>query len=882
MSWPTNPNEYPRESALTACLHEDLVEFTVGRLDALVAAHFPDFRIPRIFAGHPVAPDVRADLAFTLGLLGAGGVERVAGVEVSDALETVLRPIDGAGTHSFFSYRIAETLIRFPSLRERFDDDTTARLEEACDSTSFVSRLREGKLPRNYASVLLRCEVARQRLGLDVDPDLIDELTARTLELLDANPGGYLDDSQSGIGRYDIYSGDIYLFTEPMRDRFPEVWERGARAALDLVERVGATNGAAFSWGRSSGALATCLTIELAGLAVHHRLTDAPDRWIGRGTNAFGHLGSWFASDGLITAHQYRSTFGYRGPFRRLQMTLDCLGKLADTALTLRTAKAHRAVPVDRDDLFEFRDEFIAFDSDRHAGVWTYRSADLVFVLPVVGSTVSDYLPAPHNPGLFEVPVEADLPTAVPSLYRDGVHYTSGHLPTSLTKTEGGLVLTYDGFGRSPRFEQLPDDEPLGGSRQVSYRVEGRTLRVEESLSFDGASLPDAIAVQVAEAKDRPLRVEFHVGAEVGSAATVIDVSGLKEYRSFWGELPRVHQVDLDPATQLDFGWSVTPMLRVLTTAQTHHYHRGVYDPLAAQVVDRQISTGRLLGDPTYLAAWDQFHLHWPEWFIGPDLGRHRAAIEILRSSGVRIIWTQHNLVPHDKDKRQEAIYGAWAGGADGIVHHSEYGRRRVTERYAFRDDAIHRVIPHLDFGHLMADIPDPARRDDGPIRIGIVGAPRAEKDVQSVLDAFASTTRDDLELHVFSLGAGDVVPDDPRITAVPYEMVDRAVYDERLRSLDGLLLPFVEGDMITTGTVGDIVGAGIAAITSGWGYLTEALGDAAIPYGDDLAATLDRLDWPSLERAARAAVALRPIHSARAVAAAHLALLEAVGTSRL
>jgi len=50
--------------------------------------------------------------------------------------------------------------------------------------------------------------------------------------------------------------------------------------------------------------------------------------------------------------------------------------------------------------------------------------------------------------------------------------------------------------------------------------------------------------VQVAETKDRPLRVLFR-GEGV---ATVVDVDGLKEYRSFWAELPRVHQLDLPPA----------------------------------------------------------------------------------------------------------------------------------------------------------------------------------------------------------------------------------------------------------------------------------------------------------------------------------------------
>ena len=149
--------------------------------------------------------------------------------------------------------------------------------------------------------------------------------------------------------------------------------------------------------------------------------------------------------------------------------------------------------------------------------------------------------------------------------------------------------------------------------------------------------------------------------------------------------------------------------------------------------------------------------------------------------------------------------------------------------------------------------------------------------------DAFAATRRDDVELHVFSLGPGDVVPaDDDRITAVRYEMVDRSLYDERLRGLDGLVLPFAEGDMITTGTIGDVIGAGIAALVSDWGYLRESLGDAGIPYGDDLTGAIERLDRDQLGRAARAARELRSTCSPERIAALHLALLEEVGTSRL
>ncbi|HVF31701.1 MAG TPA: hypothetical protein VM933_01580 [Acidimicrobiales bacterium] len=840
-------------------------------MEALLGAHLPGLRIPRVFGGHLVGPDVRADLAFTIGLLGEAGVGSVAGRPVEDALEAVLRPVDGAATNTFFSYRVAETLLRFPSVLTRLRGSTAVL--EACDSTAALPAMRDGSLPRNYAAVLLRCEAARARLGLPVDDTVLDELVERTVAMLGANPGGYLDDSHTGIGRYDIYSADVYLFTEPVAGRLGEVWSHGARAALDLVARVGATNGAGITWGRSIGALATCLTVELTGLAASLG-EDADGAWAARGANAFEHVGGWFGADGLITAHQHRSTFGYRGPFRRLQMTLDCLGKLADTAVALQRAAPRPGAPGVAHP-FPDRDELVRFEAGRPAAVWTYRSRDLAFVVPLVGSTVGDYLPAPRNPGLFEVPVDTDLPTAVPSVFFGGKRYTSGGVPESAEHPGAGeLIVTYDGFPRSRQFEATGDTR--GGRRSVRYRVEGRTLHADEELTFD--ALPDALAVQLSETSGRPLRVDFR--CDVPHAVTTIDVGGLKEHRSFWSELPVAHQLDVDPAPVVRLGWSVTPKLRVLSTELRHHYTRAVFDPLVARgdVVEAQVSRRRPPGDSVDLRDWDLFHLHWPEWYLGSDVARHRAAVEQLQAAGVRIVWTQHNLVPHDKDPRLADVYAVWAAAADGVVHHSQYGRRRVEGRHHYRDDAVHTVIPHPSFGV----VDRPPRRADDPIRLGVVGAPRAEKDVQGVLDAFAATRRSDLSLHVWSLRGDERVPDDPRIHAEAYATVDRAVYDARLAALDAVVLPFAEGDMITTGTVGDVVAAGLAALVSGWGYLVEALGTAGLPYGDDLTATLEALDRERLDAAAAAAASLRPSMAPTRVADLHLALFEAVGTTRL
>src|SRR5581483_1430697 len=119
------------------------------------------------------------------------------GVPIADALATVLAPTDGRRTHTFFSYRVAETVARFGPfdgnpLLAALTDEQRASVAEACDSLSYLPLLDEG-LPRNYAAVLARCEAGRAALGLPVDPAVLDDLVDRTRALLPANPGGYLD-----------------------------------------------------------------------------------------------------------------------------------------------------------------------------------------------------------------------------------------------------------------------------------------------------------------------------------------------------------------------------------------------------------------------------------------------------------------------------------------------------------------------------------------------------------------------------------------------------------------------------------------------------------------------------------------------------------------
>jgi glycosyltransferase involved in cell wall biosynthesis len=873
--------------ALAAAVH--------GWLEELVLAHFPSWRIPSVFAGHPVGPDVRADLAFTLGFLHGCGVDRVADLAIPEAIARTLRPIDGPATHTFYAYRVAETLGTFGPfagnpILHGWSEAERQNLALACDSSDWAKVYDQGLLPRNYAAVLARCEEARARLGLATDDTLHARMLEATRDLLDAHPRGFLDDSRARSGRFDIYGADVYLFTEPLSEALGETWRRGAHAALDWVERVVDRRGHAVTWGRSSGALAACLTVELGALAQRADLDTATGRWVALAERAFAHFPRWM-SGGVITAHQYRSPYAYRGPARRLQMTLDALGKLAWAARELGALDPPVA-PTETEAHLEPRDEWIAFESDPPAGVWSHRSERLAFVLPVVGATSSDYLPAPRNPGLLEVPVDSPLATGTPFAIAKGERFVAGHRPASLRKVQDGLEVEYAGWVSAGQLEVDGKTARLEGERSASFAVRGGRLEVHERWHFPEP--PEALALQIAETRGRPLSVRFECDAP--HAVSTIDTSGLAEYRSFWSELPRVHQVDVEPDRSVELRWSVAPLLRVTSTEVQHHYHRSLYDPLAGRVSEKRFAHA-WVAQPDRAAREledvDLFHLHWPEWIAAPEPDVHRRFLDVLRAAEVRIVWTQHNLVPHREHPAFEEIYGLWAAAADAAIHHSEWGMARMRARYAFSPRTLHRVIPHGHFGNLMADVARVDRRAAEAelglapcrARLGVVGAPRDEKRTGMLMEAFARSAPEDFQLLVLSLAPGETVPDDPRILALPYEHVDRDVYNRRLATIDCLAIP-IEGDRyLTTGQFADAIGLGIPALTSDWPFLAEMLGDAGIVYGrgrDDLERCLAALDADAVARAARASRALQARFDWRALAEETLSLLEAVGTAKL
>jgi len=887
-------------------LADELLDLVVGTLDRLIEGHLPAFRIPGAFAGHRVEPDVAADLVFTLGHLADAGVEQVAGVSIDDAIAIVLARIDGPETHTFFSYRVAETLARYGSFADNrliagWDPAGRDNLAAACDSSTWIPLLDQG-LPRNYAAVLSRCEVGRQALGLIDDESVVASLVERTRTLLATNPRRHLDDSTHHIGRYDIYTADVWLFTEPLADRLGPVWADGLATAIELVETVGSPDGTAVGWGRSTGVLAAALTIELGALAIAGGHTERPARWLRRAADACANLDMWFR-DGLITAHQHRSTYEYRGPFRRLQLTLDILGKLAWAAKELASVDPELRAGGDAES-YPWQDELVRFEDERPAAVWAHRSPGVELVIPFVGATRSDYLPAPHLRGLYEVPVDEGLVSWVPMVNARHRTWTAGGIPTDVIIQPGGdsgVTARWDSLVLRGELDPPADEAPDGrmrlpGTCVATWRIEGRSIRLDLALELD--ERPDAVTILIPETEGRPLAVTVTDDDSGRAHLDTIEVDGLKEWRSFWSTLPTVHQVDLDTDIDLDAGGRshrlalrVTPALRIASTAHGHHYDDSLYGPLAGRVLPLAAPIGTFAQRRVDLDQLDALHLHWPEWFALDDLDEHRRLIALLADRRIPVVWTAHNLTPHDKRRAvHDPIYQAWAESVDAVIHHSSWGEARMRERYRFAPSTRHVVIPHGHFGSLHEAA---ARRPRAELeaelglapcrwRIGLLGAPRAEKKVQAFLEGVAASTRDDLQVVCWSLGPDDEVPPDPRIAvAEPYEMADADLYARRLASCDLLALPFdPDGEMLATGVASDVVGIGLGALVSEWGYLTELLGPAGIPCGhttSSIAAALDALTDEQVEASKAASRALQAEQSWSVAAERTLELFEEV-----
>ena len=191
----------------------------------------------------------------------------------------------------------------------------------------------------------------------------------------------------------------------------------------------------------------------------------------------------------------------------------------------------------------------------------------------------------------------------------------------------------------------------------------------------------------------------------------------------------------------------------------------------------------------------DAVHLHWLEYVVeldpAPRLGILRSVVRTgrfagtlmrLRRRGVRIVWTAHNLRPHEPRRPLgEALLTVFVAViAHRVIVHSQYARRRLTRRLPGLEKVV--VIPH---GHYIGAFPEPtanaARRPGGgPFTFLCFGQIRPYKQLPELIRAFRALAEADVRLVI----AGKPV------VASELEAIHEAAGDDPRVVVDARLIP--------------------------------------------------------------------------------------------
>lgn len=258
----------------------------------------------------------------------------------------------------------------------------------------------------------------------------------------------------------------------------------------------------------------------------------------------------------------------------------------------------------------------------------------------------------------------------------------------------------------------------------------------------------------------------------------------------------------------------------------------------------------------------DVVHLHWVQMLIEEQrlgFAPRGAAMYLrrlarLRSRGIRLVWTMHNLASHEGPARLDRLLRrATAAASSRVVLHCEAGLPALRRLWPPAQPVVvafpaHRLEP-LDRGEarrLLGLEPDAERV------VAIPGAIRAYKDVPGVLRALVAAADPGLRVMV----AGK-----PRDTALEAEVRQAAGGDRRvllrlthqsdddlravIAAADVVLLPYRR--VLTSGAVVTTLSEGTPVVAPSLGCLPEQAGPGALlhPAGDPVAAVRLALETP-------------------------------------
>lgn len=280
----------------------------------------------------------------------------------------------------------------------------------------------------------------------------------------------------------------------------------------------------------------------------------------------------------------------------------------------------------------------------------------------------------------------------------------------------------------------------------------------------------------------------------------------------------------------------------------------------------------------------DVVHLHWLE-FIAPSDGRPvtglvrtfvrqaRLVVGIvwLRLRGIRVVWTVHNLAPHEPVRpRLECLLGRVVSRlADRVIAHSRYAGSRIQARWGRAAPVV--VIPHPNYSDVFPADLRPRREirrrmglpEDAFVFLAF-GQVRPYKRLPQLVQAFSALDGADLRL---------VIAGQPVVASEAERLRQAAAADARVvldlrqipdaevaglhRAADAGVLAY--RDVFSSGALMLALSQGLPVVVPDEGTAREIAGEDAsetFPPGG-LADALDRMRAADAEAGSAAAVAV-------------------------
>jgi beta-1,4-mannosyltransferase len=305
------------------------------------------------------------------------------------------------------------------------------------------------------------------------------------------------------------------------------------------------------------------------------------------------------------------------------------------------------------------------------------------------------------------------------------------------------------------------------------------------------------------------------------------------------------------------------------------------------ELLERELrALGATFEHPRLALRWalrtrvDVLHLHWLEYVTGSHAvesfhvtrvalrtARLFAVLLMLRARGARVVWTVHNLRPHDaRHARFDLnVSRLVARLADRVIAHSHHAAQLIERTYGVRGVAVayhggyedHYESDAVDRGAVRRHLRLP---DEAHVALAF-GQIRAYKQVPELISAFRTLPGSDLRLIVagrpdsesLETRVRDAAAGDDRITLIMKHVPDRDV-SELHAVADVAVLAYRE--VFSSGVLMLALSLGVPVIAPRGGTADELGGPPAIELyaGSELATAIARTRGSNSDTARRAA----------------------------